>query len=205
MSETVTDATPPAPAAADTCAQCARQLAPNDRVAADDRVFCRSCYESLKADLRQGLEAMTTNINYVNGTLGAILGGAVGALVWWGFTVVTHLGLGLVAIAIGFLTGHGAVRFTGGKRSGGLQAISVVVAVIAFLIASYLVSMSFMNQPLAHQGDARRIGFPPGNLDQFARVVSLNFGLMDFVFLAIVVYEAWKIPRPIPIPAELRA
>jgi len=142
-------------------------------------------------------------VNYVNGTIGALLGGAVGALIWWGFTVATKLGLGLVAIAIGFLTGQGAVRFAGGKRSAGLQAIAVAVAVVAYFVASYLVNMSFANAGFAQSGDPRRLAFPPASLDQFARVATLSFGLMDFVFLAIVVYEAWKIPRPIPIPAEL--
>lgn len=189
----------------ETCAQCAKRLDPNDRVAAGDRVFCRSCFESLKADLRTAFEHMTTNVNYVNGTVGAVLGGAVGALVWWGFTVATKFSLGLVAIVIGFLAGHGAMRLAGGKRSRGLQAIAAAVAAVSFFVASYLVNMSFANQALAQQGDPRRLTFPPESLDQFVSVVSMGFGLMDLVFLAIVVYYAWKIPQPIAMPAELRA
>jgi len=33
-------------------------------------------------------------------------------------------------------------------------------------------------------------------------VLRAGFGVMDFVFLAIVVYEAWKIPRPIRLPGS---
>jgi len=133
-----------------------------------------------------------------------VLGGTVGAAAWWGVTVATHWSIGLLAVVIGFLTGHGAVRFAGGKRSGGLQAIAIVVAVVSFLMASYLVNMTFANKLLAEQGNPNRIAFPPTSLDRFVGVTFAGFGLMDFVFLAIVVYEAWKIPRPIPMPAELQ-
>ena len=49
--------------------------------------------------------------------------------------------------------------------------------------AAYLVNMTFINEALAQRGEAWR--------------VSVNFGVMKFVFLAIVVYEAWIIPRPV--------
>jgi hypothetical protein len=60
--------------------------------------------------------------------------------------------------------------------------------------------MTFINKALAGQGEAFRVGFPPQSLDLLVRVVTAGFGMMDVVFLAIVVYEAWKIPRPIALP-----
>ena len=41
------------PSATETCAQCSKALTPEDRVAAGDRVFCKSCYASLRAELEQ--------------------------------------------------------------------------------------------------------------------------------------------------------
>ena len=194
---------PAAPeATAETCAQCGKVLTPDDRVASGDKVFCRSCYASLRAELAQAFTDMSSNINYVNATVGAVLGGAVGVLVWWGFTALTHISLGLIAIAIGFLVGMGAVRFAGGKRSGGLQALSIGVALVSFACANYLVNMTFINKMLAGQGDSFRVGFPPASPDLFFKVLTANFGFMDVVFLAIVVYEAWKIPRPIALPPD---
>jgi len=38
--------------------------------------------------------------------------------------------------------------------------------------------------------------FPPHSVEMFYRVLAVNFGMMKLVFLAIVVYEAWVIPRP---------
>ena len=110
--------------------------------------------------------------------------------------MLTHIGFGLIAVAIGFLAGHGAVRFAGNKRGTGLQAIAVTVGALSFLVAAYLVNMTFINQALQERGETWRIPFPPHSLDMFYRVLAVNFGLMKLVFLAIVVYEAWVIPRP---------
>jgi hypothetical protein len=204
MNDSNADVVTPSPAP-ETCAQCSKTLTPEDRVAAGDRVFCRSCYASLRAELEQVVGAMSSNVNYVNATVGAVLGGVAGVLAWWGFTVLTHISFGLIAVAIGFLVGLGTVRFTGGKRSAGLQGLSIAVALASFLCATYLVNMTFINKALAEKGDSFRIGFPPAQPDLFLKVVSLNFGVMDFVFLAIVVYEAWKIPRPISLPPDAAA
>jgi hypothetical protein len=189
-----------APTASEACAQCGKALTADDRVPAGDRVFCHACYTSLRAELEQAVTAVTSNINYVNATLGALLGGVAGVLLWWGFTAVTHLALGLIAIAIGFLVGWGTVRFSGGKHSHGLQALSIGVALLSYLCATYLVNMTFLNKAFAEQGDPRRLGFPPASLEQFVAVVRMDFGIMDLVFLAIVIYEAWKIPKPPVLP-----
>ena len=189
-------------AASETCAQCGTTLSPEDRVEAGDRVFCRSCHASLRSQLEQAIAEMGSNINYVNATIGALLGGIAGAVVWWGFTVLTHFSVGLVAIAIGFLVGHGAVRFAGGKRSAGLQALAVSISLASYLVATFLVNMTFVNKALSDQGDSFRVAFPPQSIDLFARVLSLDFGLMDVVFLAIVIYQAWKIPQPLSLPTQ---
>ena len=204
MSEQVKGATDSSAVVA-TCAQCSKTLSADDRVSAGDREFCRSCHTSLREELEQAVAAQSSDINYVNAAFGAILGGIIGVLAWWGFTVLTHWTVGLLAVAIGFLAGHGAVRFAGGKRSAGLQWVSIAVALVGYCCATYLVNMTFINKALAEKGDAARIGFPPGSLDGFVRVFTAGFGLMDLVFLAIVVYEAWKIPRPFVLPPRVAA
>jgi hypothetical protein len=39
----------------------------------------------------------------------------------------------------------------------------------------------------------------------FVNVIKAGFGLMDVVFLAIAVYEAWKLPRPPALPPDAAA
>ena len=161
----MSDAPPPAAPGTATCARCDKPLTDVDRVLAVDRAFCRSCYETLTFELQQAMTRMSQDINYPLAALGAALGGAAGALAWWGFTVLTQFGFGLIAVVIGFLAGHGAVRFAGGKRSAGLQAIAVVAGTLAFLVATYLVNMSFVNQVLHERGEGWRVPFPPDSLE----------------------------------------
>jgi len=165
----MSDAPPPAAPGTATCARCDKPLTDADRVLAVDRAFCRSCYETLTFELQQAMTRMSQDINYPLAALGAALGGAEGALAWWGFTVLTQFGFGLIAVVAGTL---------------------------AFLVATYLVNMSFVNQVLHERGEGWRVPFPPDSLETLYRVIALNFGVMKLVFLAIVVYEAWVIPRP---------
>jgi hypothetical protein len=167
---------------------------------AGEHVFCRSCYDTLRHELHQAVEQMSSDIPYPMATLGAVLGGAVGAGIWWGFTVLTKIGFGLIAVAIGFLVGHGAVRFAGGKRSRGLQILSVGVSVASFIAATYLVNMTFLNRGFAERGDEFRLGVIPPSFDTFVKVISVGFGIMDVVFLAIVAWQAWSIPKPLTLP-----
>jgi hypothetical protein len=183
------------------CGRCQSALSESERVAAGDRVFCRTCYDILKLQLRTGVAAMSEGINYPMAAVGALLGGIVGALAWWGVTALTKIGFGLVAVVIGLLVGHGTLRFAGGKRSLGLQILAVVVGTFSFLVAVYLVNMTFINELLAQRGDALRVSFPPTGLAMFYHVIAANFGIMKLVFLGIIMYEAWFITRPIKLPS----
>src|SRR3989442_7243877 len=78
-----------------------------------------------------------------------------------GFTVLTKIGFGLVAVVIGFLVGQGTARFAGGKRSVGLQGLAGVGGALSFLVAAYLGNMTFIKQGLAQKGQAWRGPFPP--------------------------------------------
>jgi len=179
------------------CARCDKPLVGDDRVDTGDRTFCRTCYDILRMQLQQGIEGMSRDVNYPMAVLGALLGGTLGVLLWWGFTVFSKISFGLVAVAIGFLVAHGAMRFAGQKRSRGLQAVAIVVAVLSFLVATYLVNATFINQELARQDDSRRIPYVPASVQGFYLVVYSMFDFMDVVFLGIVVWEAWSIPRPL--------
>ena len=190
--------TMPTPAAAEErCAECGKLLTPTDRVAAGDRVFCTSCHANMRQQIESAVQAMGEDINYANAALGAVLGGVVGVLGWWAVTVATGWSIGLIAVGLGWAVGWGTVRFSGGKRSQGLQILSAAVACASWVVASYLVNMTFINRALAQKGDAGRVPFPPTSLDMIGMVLGAGFGIMDVVFLAIMAWEAWKMPRPI--------
>ena len=179
------------------CAECGKLLSPVDRVAAGDRLFCTSCHAMLRQQIEGAVQAMGEDINYANAALGAVLGGVVGVLGWWGITVATGWSIGLIAVGLGWAVGEGTLRFSGGKRSQGLQILSAAVACASWVVASYLVNMTFINRALAKNGDGGHVPFPPTSLEMLGTVLGAGFGFMDVVFLAIMAWEAWKRPRPI--------
>ena len=132
------------------CAECGTLLAEGqERVVTDGGVFCPTCFAALRGQIDQVIAAQGADINYPAAAIGAVLGGVVGVLVWWGFTVTTKYAFGLVAIVIGIAVAKGAMLFTGGRRSRGLQGLSVAVAGIAFFYASYLVNRTAISREAA--------------------------------------------------------
>ena len=112
--------------------------------------------------------------------------------------MVTEISFGLIAVAIGFATGHGVMRLSGGKRHLNLQLISVAISIVGFAYATYLVNRTFIVRAFAEEGQEAIVPWVPG-LELFYNVVAAGFGIMNFVFLAIVIWEAWKIPAPVQI------
>lgn len=179
------------------CAQCETPLAAGqDREVTADGVFCRPCFLSLTAQLDRAVREQSAGINYPLALAGGVLGGALGIAVWWGFTVLTKRSFGLVAVVIGIAVGKGIVLFARNKRAKALQVASVVLAALSFLCASYLVHRTFIQQAFAEQGQTIVLPVLP-DAPMFFNIVKAGFGLFDLVFLAIVVYEAWKLPAPI--------
>lgn len=179
------------------CAECDRLLAEGeDRVATDEAVFCRTCYDVLTAQLEQVVAAQGEGINYPMAVAGGLAGAAVGILVWWGFTVLTSIAFGLVAIVIGFTVGKGITLLSGGKRHLNLQFLSAFISLLAFFYASYLVNRTFVQRAYAEQGEEILLPLVPEPA-LAVEIIGLDFGIMDLVFLAIVVFQAWQMPAPL--------
>ena len=194
MAEGETDSM--APAEEVRCAECDTLLtAGMDREVTDDAAFCRPCYGNLTAQLQQVVARQGEDIDYSKALVGGLAGAVVGVVAWWGFTVVTGIAFGLVAIVIGITVGKGITLLVGGKRHQNLQFMSVAISALAFFYASYLVSRTFVHRAYAGQGEEIVLPLVPGP-ELFVDVIGLGFGVMDLVFLAFVVYQAWKIPAP---------
>lgn len=179
------------------CAECGTLLAPGaDRVTTDEAVFCRRCYAELAAQLDRVVAEQGEGIDYPMAVAGGLGGAVAGVLVWWGFTVVTGIAFGLVAIVIGIAVGKGVLILSGGKRHLNLQLLSVGISTAAFFYASYLVNRTFVQRAWAEQDETVLLPLLPGP-ELFVEIVGLGFGIMDLVFLAIVVYEAWRMPAPV--------
>jgi hypothetical protein len=97
-------------------------------------------------------------------------------------------------VLIGICVAKGASMLAGNKRSQGLQIMSVVVSALAFGYATYLVNRSFINEAFAEAGMELPLLPSP---DLMIEVVKAGFEFFDLIFLAIVLYEAWIITRPL--------
>lgn len=179
-----------------TCSQCGAGIAAGAGIATQNAVFCGPCYEQLTAAVQEALADQGRNINYAGALAGGLIGGALAAAVWWGFTVLTNIQFGLVAVLIGWAVGKGVVTLSGGKRSLNLQLISVGIALVSYAFATYLVNRTFILRYMAEQGQPLSLPiFPePGLLFQ---VVTVGINIWDLVFVAIALYQAWKGPAPI--------
>ncbi len=178
------------------CAECQLPIYEGeDRESTDAGTFCRSCYNLLASQVRQVVAAQGEEINYFLATLGGLAGGAAGAGVWWGFTVGTNIAFGLVAIVIGIAVGKGVVMASGGKRAVSLQVLSVGISAVSFGLASYWVNRSFINDSPEFVAQGATLPLFPDPMLAY-EIIALSFDFMDLIFLAIVLWEAWRIPSP---------
>lgn len=176
------------------CMQCDKTLRENDdKEITEKGPLCRDCYNRLAEQVQNMVQQQGENINYSAATIGAVVGAAVGVIVWWGFTVLTNIEFGLVAVVIGFTVAKGIALTTGGKRSRELQIMSVIVASLAYFYANYLVTRTFILREYPQYAD--KLGFLPEPRLLFA-LTKMSFDLFTIVFLAIIVYEAWRLVAP---------
>jgi hypothetical protein len=183
-----------------TCNRCNTLLTgTQDHVKTPEGVLCRPCSNNLQSDRNRSLQEQSRDINYPMALLGALLGGTAGVLAWWSITVFTNTAFGLVAILIGIAVGKCVTLLAGNKRSRGLQIMSLSVAGCAFFYASFLVNRSFIQQALEKEGKEMALAVLP-NPTIMLNVVALNFDVMSVLFLAITLWEAWKIPGPVKLP-----
>ena len=177
-----------------TCRQCERILEPGaDMEITANGAFCRTCFDQLAAEVEYMVRQQGRGINYPAAVVGGLAGAAAGALVWWGFTVFAKIQFGLVAIVIGITVAKGILMATGGRRSRELQWVSAGIAGLAYFYADYLVKRTFILQQSAEY--ARSLTLIPDPL-VFLNIARMTFDLFTLIFLAITVYQAWKLVEP---------
>lgn len=131
------------------------------------------------------------------GYLRALAAGALAAVacavVWDKFVYYTHIQLGLIAVFLGVGVGI-AVRAAAGGRGPLLPWIGAVLAGFSILLGYVLLGH---DAAMENADVAARLGELPVflRLPIIAAVVIPRLDPMDWVFVAIGVYEGWTIPR----------
>lgn len=112
----------------------------------------------------------------------------LGAGLWAGFSYATGYELGIVVIAIGAVIGY-AIRTVGHGIDPVFGVVGGVCAAISWALGTLLSDVAFLAQ------QAGRPFFEVLNLLGMSQSVTFaiaNIQTMDFLFLAIAVWEGWK-------------
>ncbi len=155
--------------------------------------FCRTCFDQLAMEVEYIARQQARGISYPAAILGGLAGAVAGGAVWWGFTVFTKIQFGLVAIVIGITVAKGILMATGGRRSRELQVLAATIAGLAYFYADYLVKRTFILQQSSEY--ARTLTLWP-DAGVFLSLARMTYDLFTLIFLAITVYQAWKLVEP---------
>jgi hypothetical protein len=189
-------------AAQGVCVACQQPISDTYYEAAG-RIFCAACRDAVGSALTGGSGAVRLLKALIFGAGAA----AVSAVVWYAIVEVTHLQIGLIAIAVGFAVG-GAVRYGAEHRGGwAYQTIAVLFTYLA-IAASYVppVIESFRAQAAE---EVAQSADPAPAIDETlllvgAIVLSLELpvlqategtGIIGVLIVGFALYEAWKINK----------
>ncbi len=158
---------------ASVCVECSKDIPAEEahvEASDDGRILCTGCYDGLVSLAAEYGDAQAP-VNWPTAVLGAVAGGAFGAALWAAIPPSVlgsmHALLGLV---IGFAAGQGALLGNQRGRASALQWMAAVVAAVAFFVGRALVVRGLSPTP--------------------------EIGPVDYILMAVVVYEAWVIPKP---------
>ena len=153
-------------------------------------IICANCASGIE----QQLQAETENPNLVLAVLAGLAAAVAGTLVWYGVVVITNTQLGFVAVGVGWLVAMAVVFGSGRKRGRALQAISVVITLVALVIGEYLIVHYSLVQYLAEQGFTEIPLFQPLGAMLELVVASIQANLFTLIFWAIALWAAFSTP-----------
>ncbi|MDO7906052.1 hypothetical protein Q5741_06420 [Paenibacillus sp. JX-17] len=125
--------------------------------------------------------------NIILAALGALAAAVVGGILWAAIAIMTDYELGLVAWAIGGLTGYAVVLLSGKRTTAAHQLIAVVASLIGIVLGKYFIFSYVLNDGMEGMFDSDIITMFQENISEF-------FGAMDIVFVILAVLTAWQLP-----------
>jgi hypothetical protein len=133
--------------------------------------------------------------NVLGGLIGGISGAMIATLLWFGFVVLTHFQVGLIAVAVGAIVGYGVILGAGGRASFSLIPISLVLALMALVVSEYLIDIRLVNDELVQLGSGVTIPLVNDPADMADLVVAgIEADPLTLVFWGIALFEAFVIP-----------
>jgi hypothetical protein len=180
-------------AAATVCAGCQAPIA-GDYYDVNGQTLCPAC----KAQVEQVFGGQPGAAGLLKALGGGVLGGLLGALVYYAVRAVSGYEIGIIAIAVGWLVGKG-VNWGSGRRGGALyQALAMVLTYVA-IVSTYVPAVldGLRQSPDAPNPLSHGI---PGLIFFALFMLALPFlagleNVIGIIIIAIGLYEAWKINK----------
>jgi len=131
----------------------------------------------------------------VVGTLGALLGGAVWAVI----VVLTDYEIGYLAVLVGFLAGLGVKFGAGGGHGVRLQWIAIAATIFGLIATKYFIFAHFFSS--AAEAGGVSLGYFSGEtLSAFPTMFGEMLSLFDALWVFLAASTAWRIPATPPAP-----
>jgi len=153
-------------------------------------ILCANCASTVE----QALEAETKDPNLPVAILLGIVAAIAGGLIWYAIVALTNYQLGIVAVGIGYLVGVAVLFGAGKKRGPALQAIAVVITLIAMVVGEYFVVRHFAVKALAEEGTT---GIPlllPFKAMSELVVIGVKEDPITLLYWAIALFAAFSVP-----------
>ncbi|AJS61339.1 hypothetical protein UB51_00975 [Paenibacillus sp. IHBB 10380] len=119
--------------------------------------------------------------------LGALLAAIIGGAIWAIIAVVTEYELGLVAWAIGGLTGYTVAILASRNTSSFHQIIAVIASLIGIVLGKFFMSSYISN-------DGFEGMFSNYYIQQFQENFTDFFAGKDIIFIVLAVVTSWQLP-----------
>jgi hypothetical protein len=138
---------------------------------------------------------------YLKAVLFSAVAAVLGAVIWDKIVLVTGYQLGIIAVVLGALVGIAVRVGAEGRPGAGLPWIGALMAGFSiFLGHAFLI-----HDVLKHEAEYAAVFAVmslPARLSMLLEVAVHNLDIMDWAFVAIGVYEGWKIPHALNREAE---
>ncbi|MDO8588189.1 MAG: hypothetical protein Q7T82_14270 [Armatimonadota bacterium] len=158
--------------------------------------------DKVYSEVKVALEAeQLTPHSVLTGLVGGALGAAIGGTAWGLIVKYTHFEIGYMAWGIGLLCGFGVVIFSGGRKGLPLQLIAVLAAIAGIVAGKYATFYLELKDVLAQEAH-RPVNIPifsPALIRLFPSALREMMSGFDFLWVALAVITAWRIPKPLGI------
>ena len=179
------------------CSNCMAEIPSGEEILVAGRnrkepntLLCASCASTVE----QALEAETKNPNLPTAILLGLVAAVAGGLIWYAIVALTNYQLGIIAVGIGYLVGLAVMFGAGRKRGPALQAIAVVITLIAMVVGEYFVVRHAVEEARATEGlTSLPLFLPVKAMFEFV-YIGVKTDLLTLLFWAIALWAAFSVP-----------